>query len=168
MWTNLPNETTGELASNFFCDINFNIDVIDNMGKLLNGQCWLQLFQNPVIVKGYPIPRKPASVVGLEISLDIMAGLVETRHINIFNNKIFIKGFSTMLVPTSYSGNILFWHLLYRKNGDHISYLDSKDIHAADISLTDLETSRHILGWCSKTRYLAGKRSHFMVQPTGP
>jgi hypothetical protein len=168
MWTNSSRETSGELPSDFFCKINFNIDVIKETGETSNGQCWLRLFRNPVMVKGYPIPRKPAPGMGLEISLDTMAGLLETCRINIFDNKIFIKGFSTMLVPTLYSGNIIFWHLLYRKNGDRISYLDSMGIHDAHINLTDLETSRHILGWCSKVKYLTGKTCHFIVQQTRP
>jgi hypothetical protein len=152
-------DLTSRSPSRFFCNISFNLEFIDEAEGLSNGQCWHQLFRNPVIVKGYPILRRPVSNLGLEISLDTMAGLAQTQHINTFDNKIFIKGFCTMLVPTHYCGNIIIWHLLYKKNGERISYLESNGNHAENISLSGLETSRHILGWCSKVRYLAGKET---------
>ncbi|UKZ90800.1 uncharacterized protein TrAFT101_005797 [Trichoderma asperellum] len=145
-----------EPAPTYFCNINFEFDMIDDAGEISNGQCWHQLFRNPVIVKGYPIPRRPMSDIGLEISLDTMANLVGTRHINTFHNKIFIKGFSAMLIPTRCSDNILLWHSFCKKNGDRVSYLDGRDLHAEDISLHRLETSRHILGWSSSVKYLVG------------
>ncbi|KAL6904704.1 hypothetical protein GGI43DRAFT_287411 [Trichoderma evansii] len=156
MGTNSTSGITEGQPPTFFCNISFNLDVVDNTGEILNGQCWHQLFRNPVIVKGYHIPRRPMSDMGLEISLDTMANLAGTHYINNFHNKIFIKGFSAMLVPTRHSDNILLWHLLCKKNGDRVSYLDGKDIHADDINLHDLETSRHILGWSSNIRYLVG------------
>lgn len=159
MGTNSASKITEGQPSKYFCNLSFNLDVIDNTGEISNGQCWHQLFRNPVIVRGYPIPRRPMSNMGLEISLDIMASLSGTRYINTFTNKIFIKGFSAMLVPTRHSDNILLWHLVCKKNGDRVSYLDGKDIHADNVSLPDLETSRHILGWSSSVRYLVGKNS---------
>lgn len=151
-----------EPAPTYFCNINFEFDMIDDAGEISNGQCWHQLFRNPVIVKGYPIPRRPMSDIGLEISLDTMANLVGTRHINTFHNKIFIKGFSAMLIPTRCSDNILLWHSFCKKNGDRVSYLDGRDLHAEDISLHRLETSRHILGWSSSVKYLVGKK-YFII-----
>ncbi|EXV01255.1 phosphorylase [Metarhizium robertsii] len=154
MWTSPLNGVTQR--SEFFCNINFNLDAVDGTGEIPNGQCWHDLFRNPVIVKGYPIPRRPLSNMGLEIRLDTMAHLAGTRHIQLFNNKIFIKGFSIMLVPTRHSDNILVWHLLFKKNGNRISYLDNNGPHIEETNLFDLETNRHILGWSSSVRYLTG------------
>ena len=67
-----------------------------------NGQCWHNMFRNPVVVKGYPIPRRSEPNTGLEIPLNMMAGLARTQRVNTFNGKLFIKGFSTMLVPTKH------------------------------------------------------------------
>jgi nucleoside phosphorylase len=92
--------------------------------------------------------------------LSMMGKLAQTEKIDIFNRKIFIKGFSTMLVPTETHEDLLIWHLLYEKDGGRISYLDSHDIHAGSISISTLEASRHILGWCSEIRYNAGE-DHF-------
>jgi hypothetical protein len=143
--------------SQSFCNISFNFEF--NNDESSNGQCWHHLFRNPVVVKGYPIPRRSVSNLGLEISLDTMVGLAQAQHINTFDNKVFIKGFSTMLVPTQFCDGLLIWHLLYKKNGERISYLDSRGIHAENISFSDLERSRHIIGWCSKVRYCAGKNT---------
>lgn len=157
MGINSTSKMTEGHASSFFCNIGFNVDLTDDAGEIPNGQCWHQLFHNAVIVDGFPIPRRPKSSAGLEISLDTLASLTGTRYINTFNNKFFIKGFSTMLVPTRYSDNVLLWHLLCKKNGDRVSYLDGTDIHADNVSLPDLEKSRHILGWSSSIKYLVGK-----------
>ncbi|KAL7901943.1 hypothetical protein HDV64DRAFT_267145 [Trichoderma sp. TUCIM 5745] len=156
MGINSTSKMTEGHASSFFCNIGFNVDLTDDAGEIPNGQCWHQLFHNAVIVDGFPIPRRPKSSAGLEISLDTLASLTGTRYINTFNNKFFIKGFSTMLVPTRYSDNVLLWHLLCKKNGDRVSYLDGTDIHADNVSLPDLEKSRHILGWSSSIKYLVG------------
>ncbi|KAF3182049.1 hypothetical protein TWF225_006544 [Orbilia oligospora] len=122
-----------------------------------NGQCWHKMFRNPVVVEGYPILRRPRveSGIGLEIRLNMMAGLVQTKRVNIFDGKIFIKGYSAMLVPIKKDGDMLIWHFLYSDTGERISYLD-KTFHAEDISIPALETARHVVGWCSKASYHAG------------
>lgn len=161
MGTNPTSKMAKGQAPTFFCNIGFKVDVIDNTNEASNGQCWHQLFQSPVIVQGYPIPKRPISNIGLEIQLDTLASLAGACSISTFNNKLLIKGFSTMLVPTRYSDNILLWHLICKKDGDRVSYLDGEDIHAADVSLSDLKKSRHILGWSSQVRYLVGKKRLF-------
>lgn len=148
-----------------FCSISFHVDVIANAGEVSNGQCWHQLFRNPVIVTGYTIPRRSISNIGLEISLDTLAILAGTRYINTFNNRLCIKGFSTMLVPTRHSNDILLWHLFCKKNGDRVSYLDGKDICTVDVNVSDLKTSRHIVGWSSSVNYLVGKISFIVFLP---
>ncbi|OXV11398.1 hypothetical protein Egran_00836 [Elaphomyces granulatus] len=85
-----------------------------------------------------------------------MAGLARTQRINTFNGKLFIKGFSTMLVLTRYSGDLLIWHLLYNENGSRISYLDNTVASTDNANDIGLETTRHIVGWCSEAKYYAG------------
>ncbi|UKZ80339.1 hypothetical protein TrVFT333_008097 [Trichoderma virens FT-333] len=142
----------------YLCNVSFVESPIVT-SETANGQCWHQLFQKPVVVKGYSIPRRPTQHMGLEISLDIMAALAGTDRINTFDKKIFIKGFSTMMVPTGYSDNVILWHLFYNKEGGRISYLDSKMSHFEGLGLSDVESGRHILGWCSEVRCLSGKIS---------
>lgn len=122
-----------------------------------NGQCWHDMFRNPVVTKGYPIPRRTSRNTGLDIPLNIMAGLARTRRVDHFNNKIFLKGFSTMLVPTERNEDTLYWHLIYKKDGSRISYLDGSVSHEQHIKTLELENIRHVVGWCSEANFYAGR-----------
>lgn len=122
-----------------------------------NGQCWHDMFKNSIVTKGYPIPRRTSCNIGLEIPLNVMAGLARTRRIDHFNKKIFLKGFSTMLFPTERSMDTLYWHLIYKKDGGRISYLDSPPSHDQSIGDLELENFRHVVGWCSEAKLYAGK-----------
>jgi hypothetical protein len=110
MWTSLSREQTGITT---FCNITFDIHTVQETPTRLNGQCWQKLFGCPVIVAGYPIPRRPKYGVGLEIGLDTMASLLSTDRISVFGNKMYIKAFAMMLFPTQHVGNIIVWHLLW-------------------------------------------------------
>ncbi|OAP62831.1 hypothetical protein AYL99_02058 [Fonsecaea erecta] len=158
------NQTLSQTRT-FLCEIDFQMHRLDDHRS--NGQCWHDLFRKPVIVEGYPIPRRSQSGTGLEIPLDVMAGLADTQLVDMFDNKLFIKGFSTLLIPTRLSEGLLTWHLLY-KDGDRISYLDSDIAHAEGLQLSDLENVRHVLGWCSEIRYNAGsKNAEYAVGRSG-
>lgn len=145
-----------ESNADYICNISF-IESRNTTAETENGQCWHPLFQSQAVVKGYPIPRRSAHHTGLEISISAMAALVGTNRINLFNDKIYIKGFSAMVVPTEHSDDIVLWHLLYNKTGNQISYFDSKIAHAKDINLSSINNRRHILGWSSTVRCLSGK-----------
>jgi hypothetical protein len=155
---NAPHPVSGTPSwANIFCKIDFTVQEREEHLESSNGQCWHNMFRNPVVVKGYPIPRRSESNTGLEIPLNMMAGLARTQRANTFNGKLFIKGFSTMLVPTKHSGDLLIWHLLYNKDGNRISYLDNTIPHVENISIFDLEKARHVVGWCSEIRNYAGR-----------
>jgi hypothetical protein len=141
-----------------FCTIAFDLQALYDTPTRLNGQCWQELFGSPVIVSGYPIPRRPRDGIGLETSLDTMAGLLGTDRINIFRDQISIKAFAMMLFPTKYFENIIVWHLLW-SDGPRVSYLEGRDLHKESLSITDLENGRHIIGWCTDFRYLTGNKS---------
>ncbi|KAL3451157.1 hypothetical protein BJX65DRAFT_235059 [Aspergillus insuetus] len=138
-----------------FCTIAFDVQALYDTPARLNGQCWQKLFGSPVIVSGYPIPRRPRDGVGLETSLDTMAGLLGTDRINIFRNQIYIKAFAMMLFPTQHFDNIIVWHLLW-SDRDRVSYLKSRGILKQNLSISDLESCRHIVGWCMDIRYIIG------------
>lgn len=136
-----------------------NMSIQDGTGK-----CWHDLFQNPVAVKGYPTRRKPQKDIGLEIPIEIMAKLVGSNRVSSFARSLFIKSFSIMLVLTKQMGDVFMWHLLYNRNGEHMSYADPR-IHAISGLQTHTEiypalaSGRHVLGWCSNVSNLAGKYS---------
>ncbi|KAM0512399.1 hypothetical protein ACHAPE_008848 [Trichoderma viride] len=85
-----------------------------------------------------------------------MAGLVRTKRIEQFNGKYFIKGFSAMLVPTKRSGDAIIWHYVYKEDGSYISYLDTAGADDEHVKTIDVETSRHVVGWCMEANIYAG------------
>ncbi|KAF3258160.1 hypothetical protein TWF217_005852 [Orbilia oligospora] len=132
-----------------------------------NGQCWHNMFRDPVVVKGYPIPWRLNLKTRLEIPLKMMAGLARSHYIQAFDGHIFIKGFSTLLIPTKRDDNITTWHLLYNRHGNRISYLENTISHADGLNISELRTSRHILGWCSEAGYYAGAAdADYKIRPS--
>ncbi|KAJ2974973.1 hypothetical protein NUW58_g8490 [Xylaria curta] len=138
------------------CDIGFEMEEVRQPLSSANGECWHDIFRNPVVVKGYPIRLRNEWNTGLEIPLNIMAGLARAQRVDRFNEKVYIKGFSTMLVPTKRNGDTVCWHLIYNKDGCRISYLDDYVDQEQHIGRLDLESLRHVLGWCSEATFYAG------------
>ena len=145
-----------------FCKIDFNVEEREEHLEPSNGQCWYNLFRNPIVVKGYPIPRRSERDTGLEIPLSVMAALAQARRATTFGGKLFIKGFCTMLIPTRHVGDLVIWHMLFNEDGSHVSYVDPRirnipGAHPENISDFELETARHVLGWCSNVKNYAGR-----------
>ncbi|KOC15945.1 hypothetical protein AFLA70_169g002231 [Aspergillus flavus AF70] len=141
------------------CGIDFKLNDQQQANPPLSvGQCWHHLFRNPIVVTGFPIPYRSRQGTGLEIPLNILAGIIHASRVDAFRDKLFIKGFSSLLIPTEHirDQNQIMWHLRYNVRGDRISYLDGIESHAGHITLADLESSRHILGWCLDARCYAG------------
>ncbi|KAF4335283.1 ankyrin 3 [Fusarium beomiforme] len=141
-----------------------------------NGQCWQALFKNPFIVRGYPILRRAEGGTGLEAPLEIMAGLAQAHQIYHSDNKIYIKGFSTMLIPTRRCGDIICWHLLQEDGDGRISHLAARSNQYDHTGgLEALENSRHVLGWCLEAEHFTGSNQwsysrliHTMLPNPGP
>lgn len=77
-----------------------------------------------------------------------------------FYGKVYIKGFSTILVPTKVVGDTVVWHMLFNDDGSHISYVDARidaicGLYPENISC-NLESFRHVLGWCPEVNVLTG------------
>ncbi|KAK1759673.1 hypothetical protein QBC47DRAFT_398481 [Echria macrotheca] len=121
-----------------------------------NGTCWESMFRNPVVVMGYPIRRRPNDGTGLEIPLNMMAGLVQSDRLNHFLGNSYIKGFSSMLVAVEHVGGTYIWHHHSNPYGDRVSYLDAGATAVGCASPHELATSRHIVGWCTKADSRAG------------
>ncbi|KAK4170730.1 hypothetical protein QBC36DRAFT_316440 [Triangularia setosa] len=122
----------------------------------LSGRCWYNMFNGAVIAKGFPIRRRQRSDtgIGLEMPLNMMAALTRTSYVNTFGSKtkVFIKGFSAMLIPTGKQDDILIWHLCQKRNpSERISYLDVSVDHI-DVRVLELEGYRHVVGWCSEVK----------------
>ncbi|CAI7622322.1 unnamed protein product [Penicillium manginii] len=140
------------------------------------GQCWQDLFRNPVVVLGFPVRRRqPDQGPGLDISLVTLTALVGTRRIAVFCGKVFLQGFCTILVPTKYAGDTVHWHVLFNEDGSRIPFTDTRVreiIKEFDLSkhltLSGIETARHIVGWCERVRNYAGsKEASYDIYKTG-
>ena len=130
--------------SGFVLDFGFE-DISSTRQTQPNGSCWHPLFRNPVIARGFPIATKAKPDIGLEIALDMMAALVQSQSVTTFNGKLFIKGFSSMLTPTKHCGDKIIWHLTYKLEG-RVSCLDHEVSGTENVSMEDLEKSRHVVG----------------------
>ncbi|KAK4074480.1 uncharacterized protein Triagg1_5076 [Trichoderma aggressivum f. europaeum] len=139
-----------EIEQSFVCRISVATDQMRANLPGFNGQCWQQMFNNPVVVTGYPIkPRKDIDTgVGLELPFDMMTTLADARYLTTFEDRTLVKGFSTVLIPTAIYGSIILWHLLANESGARISYQDPRIEQAILIEHDNFNGARHILGWC--------------------
>ncbi|KAI1259985.1 hypothetical protein F5Y18DRAFT_406994 [Xylariaceae sp. FL1019] len=152
-----PTHQPGSLSSSaIWCTFGFKTDQSDLSHHDLGGQCWHNLFLNPIVVKGYPVRSRAESGTGLEIPLNMMAGLARAENVSTFGQKTLIKGFSTLLIPIKRNGDTLVWHLVYHHDGSRISYLDGVHTSAQSVSSLHLASLRHVLGWCSDAEFYAG------------
>lgn len=126
-----------------------------------HGGCWVDLFRNPIVVQGYPVPHRSIQDSGLEVSIDIMAGLANTKRFVDFGGRTFLKGFSAMFAVTKVLDNTVWWHLCLNKDMTYISYEDPRMPESEGpgcmIDITALSTHRHILGWSKDVKCLAGR-----------
>ncbi|KAB8222543.1 hypothetical protein BDV33DRAFT_229570 [Aspergillus novoparasiticus] len=129
-----------------------------------NGMCWHDIFRNPVVVKGYPTRHRPETNTGLETSLELLQELSQARYTTTVGGKLFLKGFSTLLVPARITGSVVVWHLYFNPDGSHISYVDARvehvlGLHPKGLEPHHLQQARHILGWCAEAQALVGAPS---------
>lgn len=127
------------------------------------GSCWAKMLgDNMVSVRGYPIARRPEHQTGMEIQLPMMLSLANARRLSQFKGIFCIKGYCSIVIPTRRQGDIIYWHLVTNLDGQHISYTDERVVALAtnyprDLSIQDLRTSRHILGWSPEIENLTGE-----------
>lgn len=123
------------------------------------GSCWNGLFTRFAFVEGYPILRRPQLHLGLEMSLEIAAKILDTLYLQEFANKIFLKGVSSIVAPVKRVGNILVWHAKHDAVGKRISYNIFDPSEILSIGLQDIEQMRHIFGWCCDVKNSCGVKT---------
>lgn len=148
-----------EFDEAFVCRVSVLKDKIRGGLPLTNGQCWRKMFNNPVIVKGYPIkPRRNLEPeTGLELPFDMMTTLADARYLTTFDDKTVVKGFSTMLIPMKQQNDVFIWHFLMETDGKRISYQDPRTQQGILIPFDNIRGARHILGWCANAQNNIGK-----------
>ena len=137
------------------CVINLLGQPLESQGG--RGNCWLGALHKPTIVEGYPIPRRPSDCEGLEISYDLLMQLLGATFATYYNNMLFVRAFSQMIYMTREVGNILQWHYVSSGHAKtSVSYYDIPKNSAFATKCRKLESSRHIVGWCSQAKCSAG------------
>lgn len=122
--------------------------------------CWHDMFRNPVIAYGYPVPPRKPYERGLEISFDMMLTLGRTFWAAIYDGALMLKGFNTLLIPTLKVDASIVWHLTVNRSGERLSYNDGVGSSCiSSISDAMFVGARHFVGWAESANYLVGKSS---------
>ncbi len=114
--------------------------------------CWFPLFTNPVIARGFPVPKRENGEQGLEVPLEMMAALGGARYVTAFEGGLVLKGFSTMFVPIQRHKQSIQWHLIQHSDGERMLYrqLGNECLRRAmldEVNHESLRTTRAFLGW---------------------
>lgn len=148
------------------CELQFHFEQLVNERDAESlpptGFCWSGLFRNPVLVAGYPIPHRDKAGTGLEVSLSFISLLMQSKEVFRLNDSIVIKGFCCLLVAVEAAKDVILWHLLHNPSGDRISFYDPRlestsKVVPHDLTLKDMGTRRHIVGWCDDVMEYTGK-----------
>ncbi|KAH0435649.1 hypothetical protein CcaCcLH18_04758 [Colletotrichum camelliae] len=128
-----------------------------------SGFCWRGLLGNPVIAKSFPVLLRGPNVAGLEVSLPVMALLLDAERLTTQRTTIFLKGFNAAAVPTAIANDIVHWHLVTNKTGDRLSYNDARlaidDKIFSMLNENVIRKSRHVLGWTLNAVHNIGSSS---------
>lgn len=114
--------------------------------------CWLPIFTNAVIARGFPVPEREDGEQGVEIPLEIMAALGGARHATEFEGGLVLKGHSAMFVPVERHKRSIQWHLIRHSDEERMLYGQLRNEHLKRAMLKDvdhesLRTARAFLGW---------------------
>jgi hypothetical protein len=126
--------------------------------------CWLPLFRGAVIASGFPIVER-GNETGLEIPLNLLAGIGGVQHAVEFQGGVVMKGFSHMFVPVQKRDDRVQWHAVSSADPDtHLTYrgglarCESRAL-LQDVCLDDIGKCRAIVGWCSVAQSQLGSDS---------
>ena len=156
-----PRIVPGPDTDNLSFHISYDYPEIEtpDLNQKASARCWHQMFRNPTIAYGYPIPVRNHDENGLEVSLSIMACLGATPWVIYFNQTLFLKGFCSLFAPMIQIGQSIVWHFLLQTDGKRISYNHGLALAplTTGISCSLLDRSRHFVGWTPAASIMAGE-----------
>lgn len=118
--------------------------------------CWRQMFRNPAIAQGYPIPRRHHSEHGLGIGLGALSTISAAPLLTRFDGKLLMKGAISMLVPVVQTATSIIWHFV-RSDKEWLPYSAMDACKATIIAAEeDVVKHRHYVGWTTRADHLAG------------
>ena len=132
--------------------VGFNVTFVTSSPDDRDQSCWLPLFSNPVIARGFGIPEREDGEQGLEVPLEIMAALGGARHVSEYEGGLVLKGYSAMFVPISCQQSSVQWHLICASGEERIPYREASvqcpnRALVGQLNHEKLSTTRTFLGW---------------------
>lgn len=114
----------------------------DKTATSKEGACWQPIFWNPTVTEGYPIPRT-SYLTGLQIGLEVMAGLTEISRATMYGDILMLKGLCNMFVPTAVIGTSVMWHYMLNEDLSWMSHNRAEEVckNVAKIDFNVLETA---------------------------
>lgn len=136
-------------------NVSFNITFdLKKLHETEVNTCWLSLFAGVAIANGFPIPDRPDEV-GLEVPLELLAGIAGIRHAMEYEGGVVLKGFFHMFVPIQKSDDRVQWYAITSEDSETrltynegLSRCKSRAL-SDEVGLDDLQSTRAIVGWCS-------------------
>ena len=122
--------------------------------------CWHPLFPGTVIARGFPIPARSGQI-GIELPYTLMTSLARILHPVDFDGGILLKGFSTMLVPTSLTTDSIQWHFISNQGNQRlpVASVQKLDLQWSRVNdFDELCQRRAILGYCPRVKVHLGTR----------
>ena len=140
-------------------DLSFTAElkIIEHVSES-HASCWQKMFRNPVIAHNYPTPSRNHKERGLELSLDLILTLARTNWAAIYDGRLLLKGFNTLLTPIVKFEESIVWHFTVNQDGDRLSYNDGIGSSCIDsIGEAIFDGARHFVGWTDTAKFLVGK-----------
>ena len=165
----------------FGCDdkrsMYFDISTTE-LQPLTNGElkmCWTPLLPVCIIADGWPIPKRPEELPGLEIPLDMLTSISGARvPVRLSSEDLVLQGQSTILVPVRMEPvslglpRCLRWHLLQQEDGTIATgvlkeYLkkNSEFHRLSDDDIRGLHHVRSFVGWTTPASVCLGAVPNF-------
>lgn len=162
IWTKDPSRVVSSFTIRYNI-VRFNVE--DQKG------CWHKLLSNSVIATGFPIPKRPEDMIGLQIPLKIMAALGNISIAVNDSTGFVLSGDRFGFVPVERKQDAVQWHLIH-KDGDELDLEDvlqsgHKRLPEEELDEKALHSSTAFLGWTPKVHNYAGAGSSRRNLPVG-
>jgi hypothetical protein len=135
------------------------------------GACWHSMFNGCVIAGGFPIPKR-GDHHGVELSFTFMAPLGRIWYPKEYLDGVVLKGFSTILVPTSISQDGVQWHFIgHDDKRKEISMAEVKKhcgVVVEHVPMEELAKKRTFVGYCPEVHIHLGTRDSGFEQIEAP
>jgi len=123
--------------------------------------CWHSMFNRCVIAGGFPVPER-GDRRGVELSFALMAPLGRIWYPKEYLDGVVLKGFSTILVPTSINQHGVQWHFIghedRRKEISMAAVQEHCEIVVEHVPIQELAQKRAFIGYCPEVQVHLGTR----------